>query len=231
MIWIAPKDELAAKEKANSSRKARWRARAAAHAVVPAQLRQGRGSGAEADRPDDRSGGGTRHAIQGSPRGSVIFETRTNQLFVTDIPSKLEEIQMLIRGKIDVPVRQVLIEARIVIADDTFSRSLGVKLGATDLRGIRGGDAGYRSAATRADREHELGGNMNAVGPDAADRRTAQLQRHQLRIAAGDRQNGYNPATRRVFVAVRRSSANRFLNLEISAIEADGRGKVVSSRA
>ena len=50
-----------------------------------------------------------------SPRGSVIFETRTNQLFVTDIPSKLEEIQTVI-AKIDIPVRQVLIEARIVEA-------------------------------------------------------------------------------------------------------------------
>ena len=51
----------------------------------------------------------------------MISETRTNQLFVTDIPSKLEEIQALI-AKIDIPVRQVLIEARIVEADDTFGR-------------------------------------------------------------------------------------------------------------
>ena len=67
----------------------------------------------------------------------MIFETRTNQLFVSDIPSKLEEIQAMI-AKIDIPVRQVLIEARIVIADDKFGRSLGVKLGSTDLRGLRG---------------------------------------------------------------------------------------------
>ena len=70
----------------------------------------------------------------------MIFETRTNQLFVSDIPSKLEEIQQMI-SKIDVPARQVLIEARIVEADDSFSRSLGVRLGGSDLRGVRGGDA------------------------------------------------------------------------------------------
>ena len=58
-----------------------------------------------------------------------MFETRTNQLFVSDIPSKLEEVQALI-AKIDIAVRQVLIESRIVIADDSFGRSLGIRLGA-----------------------------------------------------------------------------------------------------
>ena len=75
-----------------------------------------------------------------SARGSVLVEVRTNQLFVTDIPSRLEQVQELLR-KIDIPVRQVMIEARIVEADDNFSRSLGVRLGGSDLRGVRGGDA------------------------------------------------------------------------------------------
>jgi type IV pilus assembly protein PilQ len=66
-----------------------------------------------------------------------LYETRTNQLFVSDIPSKLEEAMMI--TKIDIPVRQVLIEARVVEADDTFGRALGVKLGASDLRGVNGG--------------------------------------------------------------------------------------------
>ena len=63
-----------------------------------------------------------------SPRGSVIYETRTNQLFVNDIPSKLEEIQQMI-AKIDIAARQVMIEARIVEAEDLFGRTLGVRLG------------------------------------------------------------------------------------------------------
>ena len=63
-----------------------------------------------------------------STRGSVISETRTNQLFVTDIPAKLEQVQQLI-AKIDIAVRQVLIEARIVEASDSFGKSLGVRLG------------------------------------------------------------------------------------------------------
>ena len=68
-----------------------------------------------------------------SPRGSVIFEQRTNQLFVTDIPSKLQQVQDLI-AKLDIPIRQVIIEARIVEADDSFGKSLGVRLGG----GVRG---------------------------------------------------------------------------------------------
>src|SRR5690606_36774093 len=63
-----------------------------------------------------------------SPRGSVIAETRTNQLFVSDVPSKLAQVAEL-NQKLDVPVRQVMIEARIVEAADTFGKSLGVKLG------------------------------------------------------------------------------------------------------
>ena len=137
------------------------RTRAGAHAVLPAQLHQGRRGRQGPDRASDR--GKAVAAPQSrilSPRGSVIFETRTNQLFVTDIPSKLEEMQALI-AKIDIPVRQVLIEARIVEADDTFGRSLGVKLGCSDLRGVRGGDAGL---ASRRRQPRRVGGNLNAVG-------------------------------------------------------------------
>ena len=90
----------------------------------------------------------------------MLPEPRTNQLFVTDIPSKLEEIQAMLL-KIDIPVRQVLIEARIVIANDTFGRSLGVRLGANDLRGVNGGLPGY---GVGGDNRITIGGNLNAVG-------------------------------------------------------------------
>ena len=70
------------------------------------------------------SGGSGSNTKTISPRGSLFHEQRTNQIFVTDIPSKLEEIQQMI-SKIDIPMRQVLIEARIVEATDTFGRNLG----------------------------------------------------------------------------------------------------------
>jgi type IV pilus assembly protein PilQ len=63
-----------------------------------------------------------------SGRGAVTIDQRTNQLVILDTPSSLEEIGKLIR-KLDIPVRQVLIESRIVIADTTFLRSLGAKIG------------------------------------------------------------------------------------------------------
>ncbi|HYY61362.1 MAG TPA: AMIN domain-containing protein, partial [Burkholderiales bacterium] len=76
-----------------------------------------------------------------SKRGSAVVDARTNTLFVQDTPSRLEEVRKLL-AKIDVPVRQVMIEARIVEANETFSRNLGVKLGYLDNRGIRGGTPG-----------------------------------------------------------------------------------------
>jgi type IV pilus assembly protein PilQ len=65
-----------------------------------------------------------------SKRGSVVVDPRTNQLFVQDTVARLEEVRRLIL-RIDIPVPQVLIEARIVEADDKFSRSLGMRIGGT----------------------------------------------------------------------------------------------------
>ena len=67
-----------------------------------------------------------------SKRGSAVVDTRTNQLFVQDTPQQLEQVRKLL-AKIDIPVRQVMIEARIVEADDTFSKNLGARLGINDI--------------------------------------------------------------------------------------------------
>ena len=89
-------------------------------------------------------------------------------------------------AKIDIAVRQVLIESRIVIADDSFGRSLGIRLGAADLRGVRGGLPGY---SVGGDTRVTVGGNLNAVQSqtlqNGSDRR--HRHRHQLRQPAGDR--------------------------------------------
>ena len=222
VIWIAPKDELAAKEKVELESKAQ------VAQLEPLRTQSFQLNYAKAEevakglsgQNQTNSGSGTKIL---SPRGSVLYETRTNQLFVSDIPSKLEEIQMLI-GKIDIPVRQVLIEARIVIADDSFSRSLGAKLGATDLRGLRGGVPGWKvSGDTRV----SIGGNMNAVGGQTLQTDTLNFSDTSFVSLPAIGQNNYNPAT--FALSLFGASSNRFLNLEISAIEADGRGKVVSS--
>jgi len=224
VILIAPKDELAAKEKVDLEAKAQIanlepvRTQSfqlnytKAEEVAKGLSGQG-GSG----------GGGTASRIL-STRGSVISESRTNQLFVSDIPSKLEEIQAMI-AKIDIPVRQVLIEARIVEAADSFGRSLGVKLGATDLRGLRGGVSGYGTS----DASVGIGGNMNAIGLQTGQvsGTTIPFSDTQFVNLPASGQNGYSAST--FAVSLFSAAANRFLNLEISALEADGKGKIVSS--
>ncbi|MCE2690305.1 MAG: type IV pilus secretin PilQ [Rubrivivax sp.] len=161
-----------------------------------------------------------------SARGSVIAEVRTNQLFVTDIASKLEQVQELI-AKVDVPVRQVLIEARIVEADDTFGRALGVKLGGNDLRGVQGGVPGYSMG----------GGNYLAFGNNYSSLVTQTGQGGGGSSSFSDPAFVSLPANTTTLgtaaatfaLSLFSPSANRFLNLELSALEAEGKGKVVSS--
>lgn len=224
VILIAPKDELAAKEKVDLESKAQIAS------LEPLRTQSFQLNYTKAEEVakgltgQGGSGGGTATKIL-SPRGSVIFETRTNQLFVSDIPSKLEEIQGLI-AKIDIPVRQVLIEARIVEAVDSFGRTLGVKLGATDLRGLNGGVPGYRvggnNYATFSGNINAVGGQTRQVDIDDVDFRDTQF----VNLPAVQ-QNNYDPAT--FALSLFSSAANRFLNLELSALEADGKGRIVSS--
>ncbi len=265
VLWIAPKDELAAKEQLELESKKKLaelepvRTQSFqlnyARADEVAKGLSGQTQGGSASNSSSGGGAGSSGSSAGSgssssgnnaqrilsPRGSVIFETRTNQLFVTDIPSKLEEVQALI-AKIDIPVRQVLIEARIVEADDKFGRTLGVKLGASDLRGIQGGIPGYSVG----------GGNYLTVGGGSvADRSVGSSVANQTlqtgRTGAAALTAAYNnsnfvnlPANgiNSVFGGQSISSfalslfspaANRFLNLELSALEADGKGKIISS--
>ncbi|MCU0969182.1 MAG: type IV pilus secretin PilQ [Rubrivivax sp.] len=229
VLWIAPKDELAAKEQVELESRKKvaeleplrtqafqlnyTKAEDVAKGLIGQTLNQGGGTGS------NQAG-----RIL-SPRGSVIFEARTNQLFVSDIPSKLEEIQQLV-ARIDIPVRQVLIEARIVEADDSFGRSLGVKLGATDLRGVRGGIPGYNIGGNNY---LSPGGSYPAVGYQTGQTSVlpTQAQTQFVNLPAADLGTGASVAT--FALALFDATANRFLNLELSALEADGRGQIVSS--
>ncbi|MCE9660275.1 MAG: type IV pilus secretin PilQ [Burkholderiales bacterium] len=225
VILIAPKDELNAKEKIELEAKQQIAA------LEPLRTQAFQLNYAKAEDitkgitgQAQGSGGGTSARIL-SARGSVVSESRTNQLFVTDIPSKLEEIAGLI-AKIDIPVRQVLIESRLVIADETFGRSLGVRLGAVDLRGVRGGVPGTNLGG---DTQLAIGGNLNAIGSQTLQNGTTSVNFADTTFvnlpATGA--NGFNPAS--FALSLFGASSNRFLNLEISALEADGKGKVVSS--
>ncbi|MCG3189777.1 MAG: hypothetical protein LKCHEGNO_02275 [Burkholderiaceae bacterium] len=223
VLWIAPKDEIAAKEKLElESRKqiadlepVRMQAFQLNYTKADEVAKGLTGSGQQS--------GGTATRIL-SPRGSVISESRTNQLFVTDIPSKLEEIQSLI-SKIDVPVRQVMIEARIVEADDKFGRALGVKLGALDLNANPGYDIGRGRMSLPT-------GNYLGVGEQtgqAAVTGGSYIPNTQF-INLPANTGTLGGATAASFaLSLFSASAQRFLNLELSALEADGKGKVISS--
>ena len=230
VLWIAPKEELANKEKADLE------AKAAVAQLEPLRTQSFQMNYTKAEEvakgltgQNNSQGGapGQNNSRILTPRGSVIWETRTNQLFVSDIPSKLEEIQALI-AKIDVPVRQVLIEARIVEADDKFGRALGVKLGATDLRGRQGGIPGYNVGGSNY---VTVGGNYAAVGGQTNQTGTLNYSDSQfVSLPANVSGDAFGGATAANFaLSLFSATANRFLNLEISALEADGRGKVVSS--
>ena len=228
VLWIAPKDELAAKEQVDLEAKKK------VADLEPTRTQSFQLNYTKADvvakglNGQSTGGGGSGSQSNRilSSRGSVIFETRTNQLFVTDIPSKLEEIQALI-AKIDIPVRQVLIEARIVEADDSFGRTLGVKLGASDLRGVRGGTPGYSVGGGNA---VTIGGNYAAIGNQTQQVSGAGAYTDTTFVnmaATGLGNSTANPAT--FALSLFGAAANRFLNLEISALEAEGKGNVVSS--
>ncbi len=228
VLWIAPNDEIAAREKQELEARAavetlesvRTQAFQMNYAKATDVAAQIMGSGAV--------GGGAPGAAASarilSPRGSAIAEPRTNQLFVTDIPSRLEQVQQLI-ARLDIPVRQVLIEARIVEADDRFGRSIGVRLGGSDLRGVRGGDPGYSVGGSN---RLALGGSYNAISSTTGESvnvlDTINTSFVNLPSAGA---GGFAPAA--FAVSLFSAAANRFLNLEISALEADGRGKIVSS--
>ncbi|WP_411883797.1 type IV pilus secretin PilQ [Polaromonas sp. YR568] len=200
VLVIAPKDELAAKDKLElESRNAIQNL----EAVRTQSFQINYAKAADIATQLSAAGTGPASARILSSRGSVIAEARTNQLFVTDIPSKLEQVQGLI-AKLDVAVRQVLIEARIVEAADTFGKSLGVRLG---------GQPFNQNTNTA------FGGSYNAT--------TAGTNAGQFLNLPAVGQNGFSAAT--FAVSLFNAAKTRFLNLEISASEADGKTKIVSS--
>ena len=155
-----------------------------------------------------------------SVRGSVMAEPRTNQLFVTDIASRLEQVSALLQ-KIDVPLRQVMIEARIVQASDSFGQTLGVRLGGL-------GQANSRAVVGTTQANVVANANPVAQQPTSFNVAGKALntsgQFVNLPAAAI---NGFESAS--FAVSIFNAAKNRFLNLELSALEADGKGKVVSS--
>lgn len=156
-----------------------------------------------------------------SKRGSAVWDPRTNMLFIQDTPAKLEEVRRLI-NQIDIPVRQVMIDARIVEATDLFSKSLGARLGYQDH-----GRPAIGTPIT-GDTRAVFGGKLELPGYFTGQTSTIPTYNQ-------DGMNVNLPAKSSAGVAgalsliLFQSNATRFLNLELSALQADGKGKIISN--
>jgi type IV pilus assembly protein PilQ len=167
-----------------------------------------------------------------SERGVAFVDPRTNVLFVQDTASRLEEVRKIIR-QLDTPIRQVLIEARIVIASDKFSKQLGVRFGA-------------QTGFTFNNQKYAVGQGGSLDTQPVVHLNGTQLVRDTrtqtpFELASGIASAGYsdspqlnvnlpviNPAGQLALTLINLGSGN-LINLELSALEADTRGKVISS--
>ena len=220
VLWVAPKEEIAAKEKLE------FESQISNEKIEPIRMQSFQLNYAKASdvAPQLMAGGGGEGAAGRilSSRGSVIAEPRTNQLFITDVATKLDQVAQLI-AKVDVPVRQVLIEARIVEASSDFAKNLGVKLGGLDMRASKGGEGGFQLVGeSRA----AFGTNYaNVLGSSGATT-TMDASSNFVNLPAG----AYAGASAATFaVSLFSAASNRVLALELSALESDGRGKIISS--
>ncbi len=142
-----------------------------------------------------------------SERGNVTVDERTNTLLIQDTRKKIDEIRALVE-KLDIPVRQVLIESRIVIATNDFARDLGVRLGASAP--LRAGDQIINFSGNSA--SNTLSGEPGTVGNDDL----------LVNLGAANLSGG-------VANVVLGQLGSHLLRLELSAMQQEGRGEVVSS--
>ncbi|MBN8442931.1 MAG: type IV pilus secretin PilQ [Thauera sp.] len=215
VIWIAPGDELAAREKLQLEAKAQI------NDLEPVQTESFQVNYHKAKEIFDFLTKKDQHML--SKRGSVVVDERSNKVFVTDVASRLQALRRLIT-EIDVPPRQVLIEARIVEANKTFARDLGVRLGFGQSRPINlggGGRLGFGKS------EFATIGADGKISTSTDQLVNGMVQRIGENASSGDgfQPNGYGSLALTLF----NKGLTRFLNLELQALESDGRGRVVSS--
>ena len=156
-----------------------------------------------------------------SKRGSVVPDERSNKIFVSDIPSRLEERRLI--AEIDVEVRQVLIEAQIVEATDTFAQS-GRPPRASAARPAA--CWAPPPAACRVYRNTFGSGNLSNTGYQAGRSSRCRTSTIPSASICRPRRSTTSRPVRSRWPLER--AATRHIDLEVSALEADGRGKVVS---
>ncbi len=162
-----------------------------------------------------------------SKRGSVTVDERTNTLLLTDTADKLEDIRRLV-GTLDIPIRQVQIEARIVIVSDDFNRELGARAGFSWF-GAVGNNLGYTSGSALAndqaigdflERANDTDPNNDGVPFVFSDSPGTPPPRYNVNQPAA------SPAGSIAFSLL---GPDFLLDLELSAAQAEGRGEVIST--
>ena len=146
-----------------------------------------------------------------SKRGNLSVDQRTNTLLVQDTASNIDTIRAMV-ARLDVAVKQVLVESRIVIANNDFTRDLGVRLG---YAGVRQTSGSLMSVAGNLSGTNALNNPVNGVVtfPTTADAL-------QVNLPAA-------PASGQIAFSVLRG--NSLIDLELSALQSEGQGEVVSS--
>ncbi len=144
-----------------------------------------------------------------SKRGSATVDPRTNTMFVQDVPARLDDVRRLL-AQLDIPVRQVLIEARIVTADDSFRRELGARFGSA-------------AGVTSSGRNLGIGGNIGQSNSIARGTVPTTASLGDLNVNLPVAGGGVLGLT---FLNLGNGNV---VNLELSALEADNRGKIVSN--
>lgn len=147
-----------------------------------------------------------------SDRGTVSVDARTNTLWVQDTPQKLAEIRKLVT-ELDIPVRQVLIEARIVNISKDFVRQLGIRWGVTNV-------ADRLSGTLNAANQIAGGTAPTAVTPDYTQRLNVDLPATGVGVGGGAASIG---------LALARLGNGNLLDLELSALQTEGEAKIISS--
>lgn len=201
VLMVAPAEEIAARERQEIESSKQL------GEILPLQTEHIKVLYAEATEMVALLQGGDENGLV-SERGSVLVDARTNSLLVTETAKNLEEIRRVVK-LVDIPVRQVLIEARIVIANSDFSRDLGIRWGGLDI------DLGSSTRAIAGNLESATNAITNG-GVAAADVAGA------LAVDLGVSGAG---ASR---LALGYQSADISLAAELSALESNGQGEVVS---
>ena len=247
VVWVAPQAEIAKFEQDKEDARIAIENRVETvteYIVVSygnaediAKLLTDESKGNQSGGAQGSSGGGGSQQSRGflSPRGSISFDRRTNTLLVIDIPARVGEIRRLV-SQLDKPVDQVLIEAKIVIATEDFARELGAKFGINGYKdNVTYGNSitnttASRNSITSVDNAYNsalrtwIDGGQVGPAPQRGAYTLSGGNNVDLGVLAGGLISS-NPAT----LAFSILNAGYKLDLELSAMQEEGRGEVISN--